>query len=83
MVIDPIALVEEIKKLKSVNSDVKIQVSRSAHVVTEMHKYLDLAEEEVRKSLRIGTTAQGIGPTYEDKYGRIQGQDSCQRQNHR
>ena len=70
MVIDPIALVEEIKKLKTVNSEVKIQVSRSAHVVTDMHKYLDLAEEEVRKNLRIGTTAQGIGPTYEDKYAR-------------
>jgi len=70
MVIDPIALVEEIKKLKEVNPDVRIEVSRSAHVVTEMHKHLDLAEEDVRKNLRIGTTAQGIGPTYEDKYGR-------------
>ncbi len=70
MVIDVVALVEEIKKIRDVNPSLKIEVSRDAHVVTELHKYLDLAEEDARGALRIGTTAQGIGPTYEDKYGR-------------
>lgn len=70
MVIDPTALVEEIKKLKGINPAIRIEISRNAHVVTPLHKYLDLAEEEQRKDLKIGTTAQGIGPTYEDKYGR-------------
>lgn len=70
MVIDPSALVEEIRKLKAINPAIKIEISRNAHVVTDLHKYLDLAEEEARKDLKIGTTAQGIGPTYEDKYGR-------------
>ena len=41
-----------------------------AHVVTPMHKVLDRKEEEIRSKLSIGTTAQGIGPTYEDKYAR-------------
>lgn len=70
MVIDPFGLLEEISKLKLVRADVQIKISRMAHVVTPLHKYLDKAEEEVRAKLRIGTTAQGIGPTYEDKYAR-------------
>ena len=70
MVIDPCALVEEIKKLRELNPSIQIEISKNAHVVTDLHKYLDLAEEEARKDLKIGTTAQGIGPTYEDKYGR-------------
>ena len=70
MVIDPIALNDEIKRLKELNPKIKIEVSEHASVVTDLHKFLDLAEEDARKALRIGTTAQGIGPTYEDKYGR-------------
>lgn len=70
MVIDPFGLLEEIEKLKHVHADVQIRISRLAHVVTPLHKFLDKAEEEVRAKLRIGTTAQGIGPTYEDKYAR-------------
>lgn len=70
MVIDPFGLLEEIEKLKNVHADVQIRISRLAHVVTPLHKYLDKAEEEVRAKLRIGTTAQGIGPTYEDKFAR-------------
>ncbi len=70
MVIDPFGLLEEIEKLKLVHADVQIKISRLAHVVTPLHKFLDKAEEQVRDKLRIGTTAQGIGPTYEDKYAR-------------
>lgn len=70
MVIDPFGLLEEIEKLKLVHADVRIKISRLAHVVTPLHKFLDKAEEQVRDKLRIGTTAQGIGPTYEDKYAR-------------
>ncbi len=70
MVIDPFGLLDEIAKLQSVHGDVEIKISRLAHVVTPLHKVLDKAEEEVRAKLRIGTTAQGIGPTYEDKYAR-------------
>lgn len=70
MAIDPAILTEEIRSIREYNHDVQIHVSRDAHVVTPMHKLLDVEEENVRGSLKIGTTAQGIGPAYEDKYAR-------------
>ena len=42
-------------------------VSDRAHLVLPYHKLLDRASE---RSQNIGTTGRGIGPTYEDKYGR-------------
>lgn len=70
MVIDPFALIEEIRNLGASRSTADVRISKMAHVVTPMHKVLDKKEEEVRSKLRLGTTAQGIGPTYEDKYAR-------------
>ncbi|OWP56693.1 MAG: adenylosuccinate synthase [Thermoplasmatales archaeon B_DKE] len=70
MVIDPISLVDEIKMLKKSRPNLKILLSKKAHVVSEIHRYLDKAEESKRSSGNIGTTAKGIGPTYEDKYAR-------------
>ena len=70
MVIDPYSLLDEIVNLKKANPDVQIKISKMAHVVTPIHKFLDKSEETVRGGLSIGTTAQGIGPTYEDKYAR-------------
>ncbi len=70
MVIDPLALIDEINNLKSSKCKARIKISKLAHVVTPMHKELDKKEEEVRSKLSLGTTAQGIGPTYEDKYAR-------------
>ena len=68
MVIDPQALVQEMGNLTASGCGSRIIISKLAHVVTPMHKVLDLKEEGVRSKLRIGTTAQGIGPTYEYKY---------------
>ncbi|HWO88133.1 MAG TPA: adenylosuccinate synthase [Gemmatimonadales bacterium] len=45
----------------------RLVVSDRAHLVLPYHKLLD-AESE--RSKKIGTTARGIGPAYEDKYGR-------------
>ena len=70
MVIDPFALKDEIQKLRESGGNAEIKISKMAHVVTPMHKELDKKEEEIRSKLSIGTTAQGIGPTYEDKYAR-------------
>jgi adenylosuccinate synthase len=42
-------------------------VSDRAHLVLPYHKLLDAAGE---RQQQIGTTGRGIGPTYEDKYGR-------------
>ncbi|BAB59432.1 adenylosuccinate synthase [Thermoplasma volcanium GSS1] len=70
MVIDPQSLISEIEIVKKNNSNLAVVVSSNAHVVTKIHKYLDVEEEKIRSSMVIGTTAQGIGPTYEDKYAR-------------
>jgi adenylosuccinate synthase len=45
----------------------RLFVSDRAHLVLPFHKLLDAASE---KSQNIGTTGRGIGPAYEDKYGR-------------
>src|SRR5919107_756790 len=45
----------------------RIFVSDRAHLVLPYHKLLDAASE---KSQKLGTTGRGIGPAYEDKYGR-------------
>lgn len=70
MVIDPHGLADEMDKLTASGCSSHIIISKMAHVVTPMHKILDTKEESVRSKLSIGTTAQGIGPTYEDKYAR-------------
>jgi adenylosuccinate synthase len=50
-----------------VKVDHRIFVSDRAHLTLPCHKQLDRAREQRE---RIGTTGRGIGPTYEDKYGR-------------
>ena len=71
MVIDPIGLVEEIKMVESygVNCNNNIHIATNAHIVTPIHKEIDLATEKASNN-KIGTTGRGIGPTYVDKYDR-------------
>src|SRR2546426_5286953 len=49
------------------SSDLKLYVSDRAHLTLPFHKLLDRAREAREK---IGTTGRGIGPAYEDKFGR-------------
>ncbi|HET9514867.1 MAG TPA: adenylosuccinate synthase [Gemmatimonadales bacterium] len=69
VVLDPETFFEELDRLhaKGIETDGRILVSDRAHLVLPYHKLLDRAGE---KSQKIGTTGRGIGPTYEDKYGR-------------
>jgi adenylosuccinate synthase len=59
-------LVEEIRDLQAygIKTDGLIFVDKRAHVVFDYH-----LEEDTRDS-KIGTTRQGIGPAYRDKYSR-------------
>jgi len=59
-------LVEEIRTLKSqgIYTDGLVLVDKRAHIVTEEH----LNEDSL--DMKIGTTRQGIGPAYRDKYFR-------------
>jgi adenylosuccinate synthase len=69
VVLDPDQLFLELEQLaaKGVDPTGRLFVSDRAHLVLPLHKLLDKASE---KSQNIGTTGRGIGPTYEDKYGR-------------
>jgi adenylosuccinate synthase len=69
VVLDPDQLFTELDQLaeKGIDPTGRLVVSDRAHLVLAYHKLLDQASE---KSQNIGTTGRGIGPTYEDKYGR-------------
>ena len=73
VVIDPIALVEEIEKVTSLNVDLtkRFFISSSAHVILPYHKVLDQLKEQSRGKDAIGTTGRGIGPAYVSKVSRI------------
>ena len=72
VVIDPIALVEEIKTLEEIGVDVrsKLKISKRAHLILPTHRLLDKASEIAKGDAKIGSTLKGIGPTYMDKTGR-------------
>ncbi len=74
VVINPTALVEEINYLLEKRVTItpeKLLISDRAHVVLPIHKEIDAAQEEALGDQKIGTTKQGIGPTYADKARRI------------
>ncbi|WP_066195459.1 MULTISPECIES: adenylosuccinate synthase [Gracilibacillus] len=72
MVIDPKAMVEELKYLddKGVNTD-NLRISNRAHVLLPYHIKLDMLQEEAKGVNKIGTTGKGIGPAYMDKAARV------------
>jgi adenylosuccinate synthase len=69
VVLDPETLFVELDQLRERGIDAtgRIFVSDRAHLVLPYHKLLDVASE---RSQKLGTTGRGIGPAYEDKYGR-------------
>ncbi|MDR1305797.1 MAG: adenylosuccinate synthase [Verrucomicrobiales bacterium] len=72
-VIDPLALVEEIKGLhaQGIKTRGRLFISDRAHVVMPYHRVLDQGREAAAKGKKIGTTGRGIGPAYNDKASRI------------
>ena len=74
VVINPTSLVEEMAYLRDLGVEITPQnllLSDRAHVVLPLHKEIDAAQEEALGDHKIGTTKQGIGPTYADKVRRI------------
>jgi len=69
VVLDPETFFTELDGLASrgIRTENKLFVSDRAHLTLPYHKLLDRARE---RREQIGTTGRGIGPTYEDKYGR-------------
>lgn len=72
LVVDPAALLKEIEALEGLGVTVKgnLFISRRAHVIFPHHRMMERASENTPGKVKIGTTARGIGPCYEDKTGR-------------
>ncbi len=70
VVIDPKALLDEIKFLNDNNISTKgrLFISHNAHLIMPYHKLLDSINES--GTTKIGTTGRGIGPCYIDKAAR-------------
>ena len=72
VVLDPMAFLTEVARLKDLGVDVAGQlfVSDRAHVILPYHRMIELASENAPGRMKIGTTSRGIGPAYEDKMKR-------------
>jgi len=73
VVVDPWALLEEIKEIKSKGIDLNEDnfiISESANLILPFHREMDEIREDSAGKGKIGTTRRGIGPAYEDKVGR-------------
>jgi len=72
VVVDPIALVGEIEKLRKLGVKIgkNLLVSDCAHLVMPYHRVLDEQRELRQGRAKIGTTKRGIGPAYGDKAAR-------------
>ena len=73
VVVDPWALLDEIKEIKSkgvIVNENNLILSESANLILPFHKEMDEIREDAAGNAKIGTTRRGIGPAYEDKIGR-------------
>ncbi|MHB8303722.1 MAG: adenylosuccinate synthase [Acidobacteriaceae bacterium] len=72
VVLDPMAFLQEVDRLKALGVDVAGQlfISDRAHVILPYHRMIELAAENAPGRMKIGTTSRGIGPAYEDKMKR-------------
>jgi adenylosuccinate synthase len=72
VVIDPVALMEEIRTIGELGFEVegRLFISHNAHLIMPYHKAVEQARERYRDAGAIGTTGRGIGPAYVDKFAR-------------
>tara|TARA_Y100000590_G_scaffold47084_1_gene49880 strand:+ start:7321 stop:8613 length:1293 start_codon:yes stop_codon:yes gene_type:complete len=73
VVIDPWALLDEIKQVEKMGIKItnkNLYIAENATLILPLHKELDGIREDAKNTDKIGTTRRGIGPAYEDKVGR-------------
>ncbi len=73
VVIDPWALLEEIKQIEKLGIKItnkNLYIAENATLILPLHRELDGIREDAKNTDNIGTTRRGIGPAYEDKIGR-------------
>lgn len=73
VVLDPVTFRKELEALEKFKIEPKgaIYVSKKAQVILPTHRLLDAAYEKSKGDKKIGSTLRGIGPTYQDKIGRV------------
>lgn len=73
VVIDPIALFDEISRIENAGINIdesNLAIADNATLILSIHRELDQLLESKKGQNKIGTTGRGIGPAYEDKAGR-------------
>lgn len=73
VVVDPIALFNEISKIEEAGIKISTQnlaIADNACLILSIHQELDQLLENAKGDKKIGTTGRGIGPAYEDRAGR-------------
>ena len=73
VVIDPWALLDEIKQVEKLGVKINnknLYIAENATLILPVHRELDGIREDSKTTDKIGTTRRGIGPAYEDKIGR-------------
>ena len=73
VVVDPWALLDEIDEAKSKGVEINeanLILSEAATLILPFHREMDEIREDSAGNSKIGTTRRGIGPAYEDKFGR-------------
>ena len=71
IVLDPEHFLKEYEKICEKISNPKIYLSSNIPLILPYHKQLDKINESILSGEdKIGTTAKGIGPAYQDKVGR-------------
>jgi adenylosuccinate synthase len=73
VVINPHALLDEIKRIKEQGVSItpgRLKIAENATLILPIHGKMDQASEAARGEGKIGTTGRGIGPAYEDKVAR-------------
>lgn len=73
VVLDPIALFSEIKKIEEAGIKItqkNLSIADNVCLILSVHRDLDQLLEGSKGEKKIGTTGRGIGPAYEDRAGR-------------
>ena len=73
VVLDPIVFRTEMQKLqdRGVDASKNLFISKKTALILPSHRMLDKVSEEALGTGKIGSTLKGIGPTYQDKIGRV------------
>ncbi len=73
VVLDPVVFKKEIDALNKYQVDTRANlfISKKTQLILPTHRLLDAAYEKEKGDRKIGSTLKGIGPTYQDKIGRL------------